>query len=138
MKQKTESPEWQTKYSPDEYAETGFVFDVESAYAHFEKVKDRRKARGRQYPLAVVLVLCLLAKLSGENTPAGIADWAKLRAELLCERLGIKRRIVKKNGELKMPCAGSYSRILSKSMDADELETVSRKFFGAQIGRAHV
>ena len=66
MKQKTESPEWQTKYSRDEYGETGFVFDVESAYSYFERVKDKRKARGRQYPLAVVLILCILAKLSGD------------------------------------------------------------------------
>ncbi|MCL5275110.1 MAG: ISAs1 family transposase [Chloroflexi bacterium] len=136
MTQKTESPEWQTKYSPDEYAETGFMFDVESAYAYFERVKDRRKVRGRQYPLAVALVLCLLVKLSGENTPAGIADWVKLRSELLCERLGIKRRIVKETGKLKMPCAGSYSRILSKSMDADDLETVSQEFFGTQPATA--
>lgn len=136
MTQKTKSPEWQTKYSPDEYSETGFVFDVESAYAHFERVKDTRKARGRQYALAVVLILCVLAKMSGENTPAGIADWAKLRAEWLCDKLGLKRRIVKKTGKLKMPCAGSYSRILSKAMDANELEMVSREFFGAQPATA--
>ena len=136
MKQKTESPEWQTKYSADENAESGFVFDVESAYSYFERVKDRRKARGLQYPLAVVLILCILAKLSGENTPAGIGDWARLRAELLCDRLGIKRRIVKKTGKLKMPCAGSYSRILSKSMDANELEMVSKEYFGAQPSAA--
>jgi len=136
MNQKAESPEWQTKYSPDENEESGFVFDVGSAYSYFERVKDKRKARGLQYPLAVVIILCILAKLAGENTPAGIADWARLRSEMLCDRLGIKRRIVKKTGKLKMPCAGSYSRILSKSMDADELEMVSKEYFGSRPAAA--
>jgi hypothetical protein len=58
------------------------IVNIGSAYAFFERVKDKRKARGRQYPLVIILILCLLAKLSGENTPAGIADWVKLRSEM--------------------------------------------------------
>jgi predicted transposase YbfD/YdcC len=136
MTQKSKSPEWQSKYSPDECSESGYLFDVKSAYAHFGRVKDTRKARGLQYPLPVVLALGLLAKMSGENTPAGIADWVKHRDEWLCEILGIKRRIAKKTGKLKMPCAGSYSRILSTALDADELEMVSGEFFRAQPATA--
>jgi predicted transposase YbfD/YdcC len=136
MTLKTELPECQSKYSHNGNTETGFMFDVQSAYAHFERVKDRRKARGRQYPLAVVLTLALLAKMSGENTPAGVAEWVRHRAEWLCDNLGLRRRIVKKTGQIKMPCAGSYSRIMSRAMDADELEQVSKEFFGAQPATA--
>lgn len=132
MKQQTESPEQQTEYSANGLGENGFIFDVDSVYAYFEGVKDRRKARGLQYPLAAVLTLSVLAKLSGQNTPAGIADWVRLRAEWLCERVGIKPRRVKKTGKLKMPCAGSYSRIMSKCMDAEDLERVSSAFSNAQ------
>ena len=35
-----------------------------------------------------------------------------------------------------MPCAGSYSRILSTALDVDELETVSGKFFAGQSASA--
>jgi hypothetical protein len=56
---------------------------MNSAYASFEQVKDKRKARGKQYSLAGILTVCLLGKLRGENTPAGIADWARERAEWL-------------------------------------------------------
>jgi len=132
MKQQTKSPEQQTKYSANGLADTSFIFDIGSLYAYFADVKDRRKARGLQYAMAAVLTLCVLAKLSGENTPAGIADWVRLRAEWLCDCVGIKRRRVKKSGKLKMPCAGSYSRIMSKAMDADDLERVSNAFFEAQ------
>ena len=112
------------------------MFDVNSAYASFEQVKDKRKARGKQYSLAGILTVCLLGKLSGENTPAGIADWARERAEWLCEVLGWKRRIVKRTGKLKMPCAGSYSRILSHGLEAEELERRASGFFAAQSARA--
>jgi predicted transposase YbfD/YdcC len=132
MKQQTESPEQQTEYKANELGESGFIVDVGSLYAIFEGMKGRRKARGLQYPLAAVLTLSVLAKLSGQNTPAGIADWVRLRAEWLCERVGIKLRRVKASGKLKMPCAGSYSRIMSKCMDADDLERVSSAFSKAQ------
>ncbi|MCL5997292.1 MAG: ISAs1 family transposase [Chloroflexi bacterium] len=136
MKNQTKSPEWRSQYSLCELTDEGFLFEVDSAYAYFERVKDKRKARGRQYPLPMVLTVCQLAKLSGENTPAGIADWAKERAEGLCEVIGLKRRIVKKTGRLKMPCAGSYSRILSQALEAEDLERVTREFFAAQPARA--
>lgn len=136
MHKQTKSPERQSQYSPCERTVEGFVFDVNSAYAFFERVHDKRKARGLQYPLPGVLTVCMLGKLSGENTPAGIADWAKERAEWLCEVLGWKRRIVKKTGKLKMPCPGSYSRILSKAMEAEDLERVTHEFFAAQPASA--
>jgi predicted transposase YbfD/YdcC len=108
------------------------VFDVNSAYHFFERVKDKRKARGKQYPLPGVLTVCVMGKLSGENTPAGIADWAKERGEWLCAALGWKRRIVKQTGKVKMPCAGSYSRILSAGLEAEDFEQVMHAFFAAQ------
>ena len=142
MKQQDQTPEAQAKYSSehDKWAglADGFMFDVGSAYAHFEQVKDKRKAQGLQYPLAAVLTMGVLGKLSGENTPAGIADWVRHRGEWLSGCLGLKRRIVKKTGQLKMPCAGSYSRILSKGMDADDLEKVTQAFFGLQSAESSV
>jgi predicted transposase YbfD/YdcC len=136
MKQQDKTPEAHGEYSSegDQWAglRDGFMFDVGSAYSYFEGVKDKRKAQGLQYPMAAVLTLCVLAKLSGENTPAGIADWVRYRAEWLGQSLGLKRRMVKKTGQIKMPCAGSYSRILSKGLDAENLEQVTQAFFGMQ------
>ncbi len=132
MERQTQSPERLSQYSPSGSTDEGFVFDVNSAYAAFERVKDKRKARGLQYPLPGVLTVCVLGKLSGQNTPRGIADWAKERAQWLCEVLGWKQRVVKKTGKLKMPCAGSYSRILSQAMQAEDFEQVMHEFFAAQ------
>lgn len=139
MEKQTQSPGRQSQYSPGGPTGGGFVFDVNSAYHYFERVKDRRKARGKQYPLPGVLTVCVLGKLSGENTPAGIADWARERGEWLCAALGWKRRIARKTGRVKMPCAGSYSRILSTALEAADFERVMHAFFAAPpAGATHV
>jgi len=43
-------------------------------YAHSQKMKDTRKARGMRYRLVTILVMMVIAKLCGEDTPSGIAD----------------------------------------------------------------
>ncbi len=54
--------------------QTGLIFEIGSLYAYFQQVRDTRKAKGRRYPMVVLLLVMLLAKLSGEDTPSGIAD----------------------------------------------------------------
>jgi hypothetical protein len=41
--------------------------DISSIYASFEKLADQRKARGKRYTLATVLLGLFLAKLCGED-----------------------------------------------------------------------
>ena len=48
----------------------GVVFDLGGLYAEFEKLTDKRRARGKRYGLALVLLLIVLAKLCG-----GSAIW---------------------------------------------------------------
>ncbi|MEM3485047.1 MAG: transposase family protein, partial [Candidatus Methanomethyliaceae archaeon] len=67
--------------------EAGIVFDVGSLYAHFQRLQDTRKPKGIRYPLALVLLLIVLAKICGEDRPSGIAEWAKHRTEMLVEWL---------------------------------------------------
>ena len=51
----------------------GVIFDVDSLYAHFEALTDKRDRRGLRYPLPVILVALTLGKMSGEDKPKGIA-----------------------------------------------------------------
>ena len=60
-------------------------FEVNSLYEAFLKVRDKRKARGKRYALATILRLSELAKLGGEDTAEGMAEWVKHRAEQLWE-----------------------------------------------------
>ena len=56
------------------------VIDLGSLYKKLEGLSDLRSSQGLRYPLAVILVLMVLAKLSGEDTPSGIAEWAQYRS----------------------------------------------------------
>ena len=110
---------------------TEVVFDVGSLYAHFQGMKDTRKARGMRYKLVTVLVMMVIAKLCGEDTPSGIADWVRYRAEQFIEILRLKRKT--------MPHHSTYRRISEDVIDIEELEEVvssvlsGRKYYGKQV-----
>src|SRR5512145_134708 len=107
------------------------VFDVGSLYAQFQGLKDQRKPRGIRYPLVVILVMMVMAKLCGEDTPSGIADWVKYRGEQFRELLKLKRKSMRHHS--------TYRRIESDVVDPEELERLvgnvlaGRKFFGKQV-----
>jgi len=111
--------------------ETGVVFDVGSIYGRFEKLKDSRKMKGLRYSLVAILAMMLMAKICGEDTPSGIAEWVKHRSEQMVSWLKLKRK--------SMPHHSTYRRILEKVVDVDELEEIARavmsekKYFGKQV-----
>jgi predicted transposase YbfD/YdcC len=75
--------------------------------------------------------MMVMAKLCGEDTPSGIADWVKHRAEQFIDMLKLKRR--------SMPHHSTYRRVEAEVINPEELEQVvsnvlsSRKFFGKQV-----
>ena len=101
----------------------GIVFDVGSLYTLFRGLTDRRKRRGVRYELAVILVALVLAKLAGETTPSGIADWVQERRALFLETFELKRK--------RMPHHNTYRRTLKSAVGVDELEQVAQQFLGA-------
>src|SRR5512141_67087 len=109
----------------------GQLFDVGSLYAEFCQLHDPRKARGKRYRLETVMILLVLAKICGEDRPSGIAEWAKLRMEWLCEVLKLERKST--------PHRSSYERILGQVLNWEELEQLvsralsGKHYFGKQV-----
>jgi len=66
------------------------IINVAHLLSYLKRVKDGRKRRGIRYPLEVVLVLFILAKLCGENKVYGIADWVQQRDAYLIETHNLK------------------------------------------------
>jgi predicted transposase YbfD/YdcC len=64
------------------------------------------------------MVIVLLAKMAGEESVSGIAEWASLREEWLKEVLGLRR----------MPCANTYAYI-STHLDTIELAAQIATYF---------
>ena len=117
------------KYTPlsfDVNLTEGFAFAVDSLFATLCKLHDQRDARGLRYALVTVLVFMILAKLSGEDHLRGIAQWVELRKEALAEALCLAKP--------QAPHATTYSRVLKKALEVEELEQVVSEFFAAQPG----
>jgi predicted transposase YbfD/YdcC len=97
-----------------EISASGIEFDKGSVYDRLGKLTDVRKAKGKQYNLETLLMIILMAKLCGENTPMEIADWAKHRQDEMIEMLHLSRP--------KMPHHNTYRRILAYKVYAEEIE----------------
>jgi predicted transposase YbfD/YdcC len=102
------------------FFEDGFILDLDSLYARFETLQDQRKARGKRYPLVIVLIVAVLAKLSGEDSPEGVAEWGRARASRLCQALSFARG--------KLPSGNTSRRVLGAALSVEELEEVVRAF----------
>lgn len=97
-----------------EISENGIEFDLGSVYARLDKITDKRKDKGKRYSLKTLLMIIFMAKLCGEDTIIGIADWAKNRKTELVEMLGLKRGT--------MPNHNTYRRLLAYVVYQEEIE----------------
>jgi predicted transposase YbfD/YdcC len=106
---------------------TGQVINLGGLYHRFAKLKDGRKAKGKRYALAMILVAMFLAKLCGEDKPSGIAEWVALRGAWIAQVLGLKRK--------SMPSHHTYRRTLAEQVDAQEFEALAHAY-QQQSGKA--
>src|SRR5690349_10517182 len=91
---------------------TGQIINLGSLYPRLEGLKDKRKAKGKRYALATILVGMFLAK------PSGIAEWVALRGKWIVQVLGLKRK--------SMPSHHTYRRALADNVDVEEFEALAR------------
>jgi predicted transposase YbfD/YdcC len=108
----------------EEEQSAGKIIHVPHLLSYLKQVKDGRKRRGVRYPLEVILLLFILAKLCGENKVYGIADWVQQRSEYLIETLGLKLK------RQRLPHHSSYRRILADEISAEELEAILGEYLG--------
>ena len=92
--------------------------DPHSVYTQLQAVTDPRKKRGVRCSVALIVTLVVLAKLAGETTLSGTAQWVRLRGDWLTEQLQLSR--------MTFPCATTYSNIL-KLVDAEEVTLLIRQ-----------
>ena len=97
-----------------DYGATGVLYDHGSVYEGFSKITDKRKARGKIYRLETIMMIIVLAKLSGEDKPSGIADWGKHHGNEIVELMQLKKS--------RMPSLNTYRRILADVACQEEVE----------------
>jgi predicted transposase YbfD/YdcC len=82
------------------------------------ELTDQRAARGIRYALPPLLIITLLAKLAGANTPMDLADWAQERTDWLREHLQLSWR--------RMPHHSTFRRLFQRGVSCSELEQQAR------------
>ena len=74
----------------------------------------------------IVLIVAVLAQLSGEDNPEGIVQWGRARAPWLCRALRCARGT--------LPSGNSYRRVLGAGLAVEALEGVVRDVLVQQPG----
>ena len=97
-----------------EISEEGVVYDKESVYDRLHSLRDKRKARGKRYSLPTVLMIIMLAKISGANTPTEIAEWGSHHQEELVSKLQVKLK--------RTPERSTYRRVMAYQVYESEIE----------------
>jgi predicted transposase YbfD/YdcC len=106
--------------------ENGVVYELGSLFDRVQQLSDPRKARGKRYSLVTLLVIILLAKLCGQNTPVEISDWASNHAEELIRLLKLKRSWT--------PHHNTIRRVFHHILDEAEFERLVRDYQQQQSG----
>ena len=97
-----------------------FLFSPLSLYARLLTLTDQRDPRGIRYPLAALLTIAALAKLTEQNSPRAIADWARLRAPALADLFGLDRPT--------MPHPTTWNRVFGAAIDPQQFSRVVADF----------
>jgi len=103
-----------------EYGATGVLYDLGSVNEGLSKITDKRKARGKIYQLETILMIMVLAKLSGEDRPSGIAEWGKNHGAEIVELMHLKKS--------QMPSVNTYRRMLADGVCQEEVERMVGKY----------
>lgn len=104
----------------------GRLLNIGELYAVLEKVNDKRQEKGKRYTIGILLIVVILAKLCGENTPYGIAEWAKMRAEELQKLFGYHRLV--------SPSNKTIQRLTDTSLADKELQMTTRRYLHQTYG----
>ncbi len=99
-----------------DYGATGILYDLGSVYEGLSKITDKRKARGKIYRLETILMIIVLAKLSGEDRPSGLAEWGKNHGAEIVELMQLKKS--------QMPSVNTYRRMLADGVCQEPSVTI--------------
>lgn len=104
----------------------GTLLNISQLHEQLAKIPDQRKARGKRYGLDILVLVIILAKLSGENTPTGISVWAKLRKKELQAFFNYHREI--------QPGHNTIRRTLASSLKDEELQKYINSYLHQTYG----
>lgn len=103
-----------------EVSEEGLIYDLGSLYDYLNRIEDTRSKYGKQYPLTLLLIWMIIAKLSGEDKPSGIAEWVAHRKALWIE--------YQLTDKMRTPSHMTYRRVLQEILNPEEFERLMEEY----------
>ncbi len=94
------------------------ALDLTHLYDRLHTLPDQRARRGVRYPLPMLLLIAILAKLTGQTHVRAIAEWAALPADELVRVFQFPRGT--------MPHCVTWSRVFGSAVDVVALEQLVR------------
>lgn len=116
--------EYSTPDSEHAISPRGVSYVLGSLYDRFQHLSDCRKAKGKRYSLVTLVVVIFLAKVSGQDKPVEIADWAKNHAEALVQLLHLRHAW--------MPHHNTIRRVFQALISEAEFEQLLKAYHQAQ------
>jgi predicted transposase YbfD/YdcC len=107
----------------------GQLLNIGELYNVLEQVPDNRDEKGMRYTIGILLIVFILAKLCGENTPYGMAEWAKMRATELQNLFGYHRLVQPSNKTLQRLTA---TTLADKALQKTIRHYLHQKYGGQQ------
>jgi predicted transposase YbfD/YdcC len=104
----------------------GRLLNIGELYGVLEQVTDKRQDKGKRYTIGILLIVVILGKLCGEDTPYAIAEWAKLRGKELQQLFGYHRPVLPSNKTLQ--------RLTNTSLDDEDLQRIIRHYLHQNYG----
>jgi len=104
----------------------GKLLNIGELYEAMGQVKDNRKDKGKRYTIDILLVVVILAKLCGQNTPYGIAEWARMRGEELQLMFNYHRKVI--------PSNKTIQRLTATSIEDQDLQEKTRRYLHQTYG----
>jgi len=102
------------------------AFNLSDLEIHLRQVKDKRSRFGKIYPLSMILVLYILAKLSGQDKPSSVTSWYQKRKALLLNCFDFHHD--------RLPCLNTIRNVLSDAFNAEELGDVLTGYLHREYG----
>jgi len=110
-------------------SQTERVFSARQAPALYmvcQQLTDGRKARGKRYDLAGILLVLIWAKLAGMSSILAVSEWAKEQEAMICSSVGL--------GWKRVPCANTYSYVLQR-LDSQQVNAHLAAWFVRQMAQ---
>ena len=104
----------------------GRLFNIGELFQVLEQVPDNRDEKGLRYTIGIMLIVFILAKLCGENTPYGMAEWAKMRATELQNLFGYHRLV--------QPSNKTLQRLMDTTLEDKALQKTLRHYLHQKYG----